>query len=510
MMIPEGRQMNSSEAYEQLSNHSKETAYLGSAIGLLHWDQRTQIPPEGHAHRVNVLSYLAKVRHQMVTDPRIGEWLAVVEGSELTAVAVSIPAVNIREWRRSYDRATKISEKLAVEIARATAEGQSVWEKARPRNDWMAFAPYLERIVSLKREEAEALGYEDEPYNALLDAYEQGETVKGLRPVFDRLTPALVRLLERIKDSSKRPRVALQERRFPLPEQESFAIEMARRIGYDFQKGRLDVSAHPFTTGIGPGDVRITSRYSENDFGEAFFAVIHEAGHGIYHQGLPLEHWGSPFCRPISLGVNESQSRMWENLVARSWSFWRHFYSEAQERFTSLSDISLEDFYFSMNQVSPSLIRTEADEVTYNLHILLRFELEVLLTRGDLDVKDLPSAWNEKMEAYLGLTPPDYAQGVMQDVHWSSGSIGYFPTYTLGNLYSAQFFAQAEREHGSLDEQIGRGEFTPLREWLRAKIHSQGSRHLPKDLVKEVSGENMNPKHLIEYLERKYGDLYGL
>ena len=500
--------MNSSEAYEQLSAHSKETAYLGSAIGLLHWDQRTQIPPEGHAHRVNVLSYLAKVRHRMVTDPRIGEWLADLDGSELTRDPLSVSAVNFREWRRSYDRATKISEKLAVEIARATAEGQSVWEKARPLNDWKTFAPYLERIVSLKREESEALGYEDEPYDALLDAYEQGETVKGLQPVFNTLTQALVRLLERIKGSSKRARASLDEGRFPKADQESFAIEVAKRIGYNFQGGRLDISAHPFTTGLGPGDVRITTRYSENDFGEAFFAVIHEAGHGIYHQGLPLDHWGSPFCRPISLGINESQSRMWENLVARSMPFWEHFYAQARTRFVSLRDIPREDFYFSINRVSPSLIRVEADEVTYNLHILLRFELEVLMCRGDLDVKDLPAAWNEKMETYMGLTPPDYAQGVMQDVHWSSGSIGYFPTYTLGNLNSAQFFARVEQELGSLDELMGRGDFTPLREWLRAKIHSQGSRYLPKDLVKEVTGEDMNPRYLIDYLERKYGDLY--
>ncbi len=502
--------MNSSKAYEELSNYSKETAYLASAIGLLHWDQRTQIPPEGHAHRINVLSYLAKVRHRMVTDPRIAEWLSVLEGSELTRDPLSVHAVNVRECRRSYDRATKIPEKLAVEIARAAAEGQSVWEKARPEDNWTAFMPYLERIVSLKREEAAALGYEDEPYDALLDAYEQGETVKGLRPVFDRLTQALMGLLESIMGSSSRSSVNLQERSFPITDQESFAIEVAKRIGYNFQGGRLDISAHPFTTGIGPGDVRITTRYAENDFGEAFFSVIHEAGHGIYHQGLPLEHWGTPFCRPISLGVNESQSRMWENLVARSRAFWGYFYPEAQARFVCLRDIPLEGFYSSVNQVSPSLIRTEADEVTYNLHILLRFELEVLLTRGDLDVKDLPSAWNEKMKSHLGLTPPDFSRGVMQDVHWSSGSIGYFPTYTLGNLYSAQFFARAEKDLGGLHEQIGLGNFAPLREWLRDKIHSQGTRYLPKDLVKEVTGENMNPKYLIEYLERKYGDLYDL
>ncbi|MGB6066545.1 MAG: carboxypeptidase M32 [Desulfomonilaceae bacterium] len=501
--------MNSSEAYEQLSGHSKEFAYLGSTIALLHWDQRTQIPAEGHAHRVDVLSYFAKTRHRMVTDPRIGEWLAILEGSDLAEDPLSVSAVNIREWRRAYDRATKIPERLAIEIARATAEGQSVWEKARPRNDWPTFMPYLDRIVSLEREAAQAFGYEDEPYDALLEGYEQGETVKNLRPIFSRLTQALVSLLERIKGAAG-PVGDMHGRSFPIADQRAFAIEVAKQIGYDFRGGRLDISAHPFTTGIGPGDVRITTRYSENDLSEAFFSVVHEAGHAIYHQGLPLEHWGTPFCRPISLGVNESQSRMWENLVARSLPFWEHFYPQAQARFASLKDVRIKDFFFLVNEVVPSLIRTEADEVTYNLHILLRFELEVLLSRGDLDVKDLPSAWNEKMEAYFGLTPPDYALGVMQDVHWSSGSIGYFPTYTLGNLYSAQFFAQAEHDLGNLNDQMARGEFTQLREWLRDKIHSQGSRYLPKDLVKTVTGEGLNPGCLIDYLERKYKAVYGM
>ncbi len=302
----------------------------------------------------------------------------------------------------------------------------------------------------------------------------------------------------------------MQGRSFPIADQRAFAIEVAKQIGYDFRGGRLDVSAHPFTIGIGPGDVRITTRYSENDLSEAFFSTMHEAGHAIYHQGLPLEHWGTPFCRPISLGVNESQSRMWENLVARSLPFWEHFYPQAQARFTSLENVQVKDFYFLVNEVVPSLIRTEADEVTYNLHILLRFELEVLISRGDLDVEDLPTAWNEKMEAYLGLTPPDYALGVMQDVHWSSGSIGYFPTYTLGNLYSAQFFARAEQDLGNLSDQMARGEFAQLREWLRDKIHSQGSRYLPKDLVRTVTGEGLNPGCLIDYLERKYITVYRL
>jgi carboxypeptidase Taq len=502
--------MTPTEAYEQLRSRSKDMSHLGSALATLHWDQRTNIPVKGHAHRAEVLSSLAGMLHKMATDPAIGDLLAAVEGTELAREPLSVEAVNIREWRRWHDRAVKIPQELAVNLAKAAAEGQAAWEQARPANDWPRFEPHLERIVELKREQADALGYEDEPYDALLDAYEQGETAKGLEPTFAELIPSLVDLLNRIKGSSRRPDESLKHRGFPIPQQEVFALMVAERMGYDLSAGRLDVSAHPFTTAIGPADVRITTRYTETYFNEAFFAVIHETGHALYHQGLPVEHWGTPFCGPISLGINESQSRMWENMVARSLSFWKHFFPEAQKRFESLRDVFLEDFYFSVNEVTPSLIRVEADEVTYNLHILVRFQLELAICRGDLTAKDLPLAWNEKMQAYLGLTPPDYSQGVMQDVHWSGGAIGYFPTYTLGNLYAAQFYAKAQEELGNLESLVEAGELLPLRDWLRRKIHSQGRRYLPKDLARAVTGESLNPRYLIEYLNRKYGDLYGI
>lgn len=501
--------MNISNAYAGLCDHSKQISYLSSAMALLHWDQRTQIPPKGHAHRVGQLTALAKMLHQITTDPVLGELLSIVEGSRFTKDGLSVEAVNIREWRRNYDRAVKIPERLAVELTRASAEGQAAWEKARPKNDWSAFKPHLERIIALKREEAEALGYEKEPYDALLDHYEQGETASNLEPIFQQLIMALVALLNRIQSSSKTVHPEICSSNFPIIDQERFASEVALKIGYDIEAGRLDISAHPFTIGIGPGDVRITTRYRQDSFTEAFFGVIHEAGHAMYHQGLPVEHWGTPICRPASLGVNESQSRMWENLVARSKGFWRHFFALAQTRFASLQDVSLDEFYCSINAVKPSLIRTEADEVTYNIHILLRFELEVMLTRGELEVEDLPEAWNTKMLKYIGLTPPDYRDGVMQDVHWSSGSIGYFPTYTLGNLYSAQFFKQAQQELGDMDLLMQQGHFAEFLHWLREKIHSKGCRFLPRELVRNVTGEDLNPSYLIEYLGRKYGEIYG-
>ncbi|MCA1960474.1 MAG: carboxypeptidase M32, partial [Desulfomonile sp.] len=352
-----------------------------------------------------------------------------------------------------------------------------------------------------------ALGFVQEPYDALLDHYEQGVTARDLEPIFSRLVPALKDLLDRIKGSSRAaPR--LPDMRFPIEEQKAFALETAQRLGYDIEAGRLDMSAHPFTTALGPGDVRITARYNETSISEGFFSAIHEAGHAMYHQGLPLEHWGEPLCRPISLGINESQSRLWENMVARSRSFWEHFFPIASQRFPTLRAVALDDFLYTLNEVHPSLIRTEADEVTYNLHIVLRFELEVALTRGDLLVDDLPEAWNLRTRNYLGLTPPDYAQGLMQDVHWSSGAIGYFPTYTLGNLCAAQFLHAARQDLGDLDALFRRGEFAPLLGWLREKIHSQGSRFLPGDLLKAVTGQGLSPDYFIEYLEEKYGSLY--
>jgi carboxypeptidase Taq len=498
------RNMIPTQAYEQLRTRSKDMAYLGSAIAVLHWDQRTMIPNKGHSLRAGQLSALAGMRHRMATDPRIDEDLRAVEGTDLVADPLSPEAVNIREWRRTYDRTIRIPRDLAMELARATAEAQTAWESARPVNDWRLFSPHLERIVALKLEEAQALGYEQEPYDALLEHYERGETAAGIEEVFKRLHPALVDLLDRIQGRSRQQEPKTLYRHFPISRQESFALDVAAAMGYDLTAGRLDVSAHPFTTGIGPGDVRITTRYDEHHFGDAFFSVVHESGHALYHQGLPLEHWGTPFCSPISLGINESQSRMWENMVARSEPFWRHFLPVAKERFPVLADVSFSEFLQAVNWVSPGFIRVDADEVTYNLHVFLRFELEVLLMRGDLTVHDLPDAWNQRMRQYLGMTPPDYARGVMQDIHWSSGHIGYFPTYALGNMYAAQFFHQASQDIPNLAQDMASGNLLSLREWTRDKIHRHGSRYLPRELVRTVTREDLNPQHFIDYLETKY------
>lgn len=495
--------MNPEAAYHWLTEHYRETAYLRSAQKLLAWDQRTMIPPKGHAHRAGQIAAMAKLLHARDTDPAVGEHLGVVEGTHLVQDPLSPAAVNIREWRRRFEQATRIPPELAVALAKAAAEGQTAWEQARPRNDWPAFQPFLEHIVALKREQAQALGYEGEPYDALLDLYEPGETAAAIEPLFADLKEALMALLPRVAASFRQDHGILS-RHFPQTQQEALVREAAAAIGYDFAAGRLDPTAHPFSITIGLGDARITTRYDQHFLGTALFGTLHEAGHALYNLGLPEEHWGTPRGESISLGIHESQSRLWENLVGRSLSFWRFFYPQAKEAFSALAEVKLEDFYAAVNQVRPSLIRVEADEVTYNLHIIFRFSLERALMLGTLSVADLPAVWDEQVQTVLGLAVPDDARGVMQDVHWSGGHIGYFPTYALGNLYAAQFFAKAKADLGDLGGRFAQGQFAPLLSWLRDKIHARGSTFWPRDLVRQVTGEDLNPHYLLAYLEDKF------
>lgn len=496
------------DAYERLVNRSREIAHLDSAIELSYWDQRTNIPARGHAHRARHLAALTRMRHRRMREKKIEGLLRAVENSSYTSDPSSVHAVNIRLWRRMYDRVSKIPEKLAVELAHAAAEGEAVWEKARASNDWNRMRPFLERILAFKRQEAEAVGYQDEPYDALLDEYEPGETTQTIAPVLAELSVAIRDLLRRIERSGRQAGSPLRAPRFPIADQEAFCKEVARRIGYNLEGGRLDVTAHPFSIGIGPGDVRITATCNEHDFGEALFGVIHEAGHAMYAQALPLEHWGEPVCRTASMGIDESQSLLWENLVGRSKGFWEYFYPLAQEWFPVLRQVPVDDFYFSINQVAPGAVRLNADEVTYNLHIVLRFELELALIRGDLEVSELPTAWNEKTYAYLGTRPGSHAEGVMQDVHWASGLFGYFPTYSLGSMYAAQLLAAAERDLGNQEGRFAQGQFSPLREWLRRMVHSQGARYGPRELIQKITGSALSPQYLIDHLQGTCSDLY--
>ena len=503
--------MQPDKAYEFLRDHFRETSVFASMGALLHWDQSTMIPAAGHAHRAEQMTALAGLVHGRTTDPAVGQALedckALVDCKGLAADPDQ--AANLREWARGFERASKIPMDLAKALAKASSQGEVAWQQARPGNDWEAFRPHLEELVRLKRQEAEAVGYEREPYDALLDVFEPGETAAALEPVFEALRDPIAGLLGRIIGSGRLPEPILR-RPYAVDAQREFCAHVAGSLGYDFQAGRLDVSAHPFSTTIGPGDSRITTRFNPSDLGDGLFSTVHEAGHAMYEQGLPPEHWGTPRGEAVSLGVHESQSRLWENFVARSKGFWRHFLPQAKERLASLSDVGLSAMHFAANEVRPGLIRVDADEVTYNLHVLLRFELELAMVRGDLAVADLPGAFDDKMLDYLGLTPPDYAQGVMQDVHWAAGIIGYFPTYTLGNVYAAQIWRAAGQALGDLDAMFSRGEFQPLLAWLRRQVHGLGSLHRPRELMELVTGSGPDPSVLAGLLEERYAEAYRL
>ncbi len=498
-------------AYDELIKQCKEIATLASTASILHWDQQTYMPPQGAAFRAEQLGAISNLVHQRFTDPKIGDLISEAEQSDVVKDPESPEAANIRELRHAYDKATKLPTELVEEITKTTSLAQQDWVKARANSDFKLFLPWLEKVVKLSKEKADAYGYEGEPYNALLDDYEPGATVDEIVDVFEKLRNELVTLLQKIKDAPKKPDVSIVEREYDVELQRIFGESVAAAMGFDFTSGRLDVTTHPFCTGIGPGDTRILTRYNPNRLNDALFGIMHEAGHGLYEMGIDKKkYFGTPMGESVSLGIHESQSRMWENQVGRSKPFWKYFLPQAKRLFRkSLEGVELDDFYGAINNVTPSYIRVEADEATYNLHILLRFELERALLTGDLKPADVPGEWNDRFQKYFGIEVDKDANGCLQDVHWSSGLIGYFPTYTLGNLYSAQFFNKAKEDMPDLDEQFERGELLNLREWLRVNIHQHGQRYRANDLCKKVTGKPLDYKPLVAYMNAKFGEIYG-
>jgi carboxypeptidase Taq len=499
------------QSYTDLIRRVKDHGLLGSCGSVLAWDERTYMPPKGAAHRAEQMALIARLTHEMLTAPEVGDLLAEVEASPLARDPESGPAANVREIRRSYNRAVKLPKQLVEELARVTTHAQRVWQQARQDNDFAAFRPWLEKVIALKRQEAAAVGYREAPYDALLDEHEPGATAAEITRVFAALREELVPLIAAITASGRKPSRDVLERSFPVERQQAFARAAAAAFGFDFDAGRLDTTAHPFCTGIGPGDCRLTTRYHPRHFNEAFFGVLHEAGHGIYEQGLDPEHAGTPLGSAASLGIHESQSRLWENQVGRGRPFWEHFFPQARATFPeALGDVGLDEFLFAINDVRPSYVRVEADEATYNLHIILRFELEQALVRGGLEAADVPAAWDEKFRQLFGLTPPSAALGCLQDIHWSGGGVGYFPTYTLGNLYAAQFMEQARQDLGDPDADFRRGDFGGLKGWLNEKVHRPGQRYSPAELCRRVTGRPLGHRPLLAYLRRKYTAHYHL
>ena len=496
-----------SEVYQKLLPRLQQLQRLGGAMSLLGWDQEVAMPPGGARARAGHRSALAGIIHEKLVAPELGSLLDDLdpELDELDPVA----RANVRETVRMRRRAVRLPADLVSDQAEAAAMAHGEWVRARQDDDWSRFAPHLSRLVVLKQQEAAFLAIGDEPYDALLDDHEPGARTAALLPIFDRLRRAQTDLLGRLGGRLSGKVDALAGC-FDIATQEVLNRRVLAAIGYDFDQGRLDSSAHPFTGSMGCGDVRITTRYHGGSPLSALFSSLHEGGHALYEQGLPAARRDTPVCQPASLGIHESQSRLWENFVGRSRPFCRWLTPMLREAFPAqLDGLAADDLHMAVNTVTPTPIRIEADEVSYNLHIILRMEIERAMISGGLAVDDVPALWREKAAQYLGISVVDDRTGALQDIHWCTGSFGYFPTYTLGNLYAAMFWRTARRDLPGLDRDLEDGEFGGLLRWLRGSIHARGSLLTAGELCREVTGDDLDAAPFVAYLEGKYGELRG-
>ena len=504
---------NPTQPLATLKSRLLDIQHLKDAAALLSWDQETYMPSGGGQTRAEQLATLQTLAHAKFVSPDIEDLLLhhidPTTGLANTEAIDDASKALLRETWRDFSRAKKLPSDFVNRRERECSLAQQVWAEARRRDDFMHFLPNLQTVVALKFEEIDYMGYDDSPYDALLDTYEPGATVAQLQPLFATLRHGLLELLQHVREAaSLDDRLLFQS--YDEQQQLAFGKLVLHGMGYDFNRGRLDLSAHPFTTSFHPTDVRVTTRVFEKDLPSCLFSCIHEGGHGLYEQGLPQEQYGTPLGEAISLGIHESQSRLWENNVGRSKAFWTHFFPSLQQHFPSqLGAISLDAFHAALNRVKPSLIRVEADEVTYNLHIMVRFEIELALIEKRVAVKDLPGLWQEKMQEYLGIVPERDAEGVLQDVHWSLGALGYFPTYTLGNLYAAMFFQQACQDIPALETEIQRGHLLSLKTWLNRNIHQYGRQYSSADLLHRITGRALSVKPFLSYLQTKLGNIYG-
>ncbi|MFT9849013.1 carboxypeptidase M32 [Aneurinibacillus sp. REN35] len=502
---------NIQETVHTFHTYVRKMADYHEAAAVLSWDMATGAPPKGKEQRAEVIGMLSTEFFKMSIAQEMYELLARLGEEEAHAQLDPITQAMVRERRKEYERNKSIPPALFQEYTILTSKAQVVWEEAKHTSDFSLFRPYLERIIGYLNQFIEIWGYEGHRYNTLVDRYEPGITVEMMDPLFADLRQKSVSLLHRIQESGKPADVSFLAGLYPAEKQLQLNRQILKKIGYDFSAGRLDKSVHPFATGLNPGDVRITTKIYEHDIEMALFSSIHEAGHAIYEQNIAKELTGTLLAEGASMGIHESQSRFFENMIGRSEAFWSYFCSDVSGAFTEqLSGASVRDLYRAFNQVQPSLIRIEADELTYNLHIMLRYELEKALIMGDLQVADLPGAWAEKMEEYLGLVPPDDARGVLQDVHWSGGDFGYFPTYSLGNMYAAQLEAALARSIPNYQDAVRQGEFAVITGWMREHVHCHGKLLAPSEIILRATGEGINANYLTSYLEKKYTDVYEI
>jgi carboxypeptidase Taq len=496
------------ETYLELRRRLTQVHDIAKAMFLLAWDQRTMMPPSGGAVRAEQLATLSRLAHDLFTSDDVGRLLDDLRAYEESLPYESDEASLIRVARRDYDRESRVPGDLRSDLTRASSSGYEAWVAAKARSDYAGFRPYLERNVELRRRYAECFDA-DEPYDALLEDYEPGMKTAEVREVFDVLKPELIGLVRTVAEHEGEVDNSFLKGSFPAERQRELSLAVLERLGFDRQSWRLDTTEHPFASSISTGDVRLTTRFKEEDVSDALFSTMHEFGHGVYEHNVDPALERTLLCRGASMSLHESQSRMWENLVGRSRPFWRFFYPTFQSIFPEFNDVDEEAFFRAVNKVEPSLLRVEADEVTYSLHIILRFELEQELLSGELDLLELPAAWSSRMEEYLGVQVPDDARGVLQDTHWSAGSLGYFPTYALGNVVSLQIWEQVLAAMPDLYDQIERGEFEQLREWLRDQLYRYGRKLKPMELLERITGGGFDPAPYLRYLTAKVGEVYG-
>jgi carboxypeptidase Taq len=499
------------EKMERLKGLLRRAADIQGATAVLGWDQSTYMPKGGAPARGRQTAVLSELGHEAATDPEIGRLLDELEGYGESLAYESDDAALLRAARRKYEQMVKVPASFAAKMSEHASRSYQIWTEARGKNDWQAVEPELERTLELSRELANYFPGYEHIADPLIDMADYGMRATEVRRIFGELREGLTPLIREIGEAEQVDDGVLRLH-YPKEGQLKFSEEVIRDFGYDFERGRLDLTHHPFCTMFSIGDVRITTRVNERDLGDCMFSVMHEAGHAMHVMGADAAFEGTPLSGFVSAGLAESQSRLWENLVGRSRSFWEHYFPKLQGHFPEqLGKVEVEDFYRAINKVQPSLIRTDADEVTYNLHPLLRFDLELALLEGSLGVRDLPEAWNERYRSDLGVTPPDYKDGVMQDVHWYFSTIGgMFQGYTLGNILAGMFFKKAEEELGDVQGQLRRGEFGELHGWLKEKIYQHGAKFTTNEVVERVTGGGLRVEPLVGYLRGKYGEIYGL
>jgi carboxypeptidase Taq len=499
-----------SEKLEKLKELLGEVGDIGRATAVLGWDQQVNMPPGGGEARGQQLATLGKIAQEKFISDEVGRLIEDLKAEFAGANPESDEVAMIRVVARDYDKAKRVPPEFVAEQAVVSAKAFEAWVEARRKSDFSIFQPHLEKNLDLVKKFISFFPPADHPYDTLLDGFEPGMKTADVKAIFNALRPKQVALIKAIA-GKKQVKDDFLHKKYNEKKMIDFGVDVITRYGYDWNRGRQDKAPHPFETTFGWGDVRITTRFEADNPMATLFSTMHESGHAMYEQGQNPAYERTPLFGGTSLAVHESQSRMWENLVGRSLPFWEHFFPALKKTFPAqLDGVGLKAFYKAINKVEPSFIRVNADEATYNMHIMLRLELEIAMVEGAVDIKDLPAIWNEKMREYLGITPPNDAKGVLQDVHWSYGAVGYFSTYALGNLVSAQLWERINKDIKNLDDQIRKGDFSALLGWLREKVHKHGQKYEPQVLVEKVTGSKINSDAYVRYLTKKYSEIYGL